>query len=153
MKTYQVHTHSKTCRKYKNLACHFNFGHYFTDRTIIFSPLPDDLSVDEKDRILEKRNKILEKVKVYIDEYLFPRKHNIVDPSKENYEDPGSIPDILYKLDLMVEDYYNALSISKDSDFEIHLRRPPNSCFVNNYFAEGLLAWEANLDIQPVFNQ
>ena len=27
-----------------------------------------------------------------------------------------------------------------------------NSCFVNNYFRTGLLAWEANLDIQPVFN-
>ena len=43
-------------------------------------------------------------------------------------------------------------SISKDSDFEIHLR-PPNSCFVNNYFTESLRAWEANMDIQPVFNQ
>ena len=26
------------------------------------------------------------------------------------------------------------------------------SCFVNNYFDEGLLAWEANIDLQPVFN-
>ena len=34
----------------------------------------------------------------------------------------------------------------------MHLRRQPNSCFVNNYFALGLEAWEANLDIQPVFN-
>ena len=29
---------------------------------------------------------------------------------------------------------------------------PPNSCFINNHFEEGLLAWEANLDIQPVIN-
>ena len=28
VKTYQTHTHSKTCRKY--LACRFNFGHFFT---------------------------------------------------------------------------------------------------------------------------
>ena len=27
-----------------------------------------------------------------------------------------------------------------------------NSCFVNNCFRIDLLAWEANLDIQPVFN-
>ena len=25
------------------------------------------------------------------------------------------------------------------------------SCFVNNYFDEGLLAWKANIDLQPVF--
>ena len=34
----------------------------------------------------------------------------------------------------------------------MHLKRLPNSCFVNNYFRTGLLAWEANLDIKPVFN-
>ena len=27
-----------------------------------------------------------------------------------------------------------------------------NSCFVNSWFRIGLLAWEANLDIQPFFN-
>ena len=45
-----------------------------------------------------------------------------------------------------------ALSISEDSDYQLYLKRPPNSCFVNNYFTDGLLAWEANIDIQPVFN-
>ena len=49
-------------------------------------------------------------------------------------------------------DYYNALSISDDNDFQIYLKRPPNSCFVNNYFDEGLSAWKANIDVQPVFN-
>ena len=38
--------------------------------------------------------------------------------------------------------------ISDDNDFQIHYKRPPNSCFVNN----GLMAWEANMNIQPVFN-
>ena len=50
------------------------------------------------------------------------------------------------------EDYEAALSISEDSDYQLYLKRPPNSCFVNNYFTDGLLAWEANIDIQPVFN-
>ena len=45
-----------------------------------------------------------------------------------------------------------ALSISEDKDFQLHLKRPPNSCFVNSCFSDGLLAREANLDIQPVFN-
>ena len=36
--------------------------------------------------------------------------------------------------------------------FQVHFRRPPNSCFVNDYFSVGLQAWQANLDIQPAFN-
>lgn len=50
-------------------------------------------------------------------------------------------------------DYETALSISHDSDFPIHLKRPPDSCLINNYFQDGLLLWGANLDIQPVLNQ
>ena len=51
------------------------------------------------------------------------------------------------------EEYYRALSISEDNDYELHLIRPPNSFFVNNYFSDGLKAWQANMDIQPVFNE
>ena len=44
------------------------------------------------------------------------------------------------------------MSISSDSDFQIHLKRKPNACFINNFFVEGLQVWKANIDIQPVFN-
>ena len=37
--TYQKHTHSKTCIKYKNIPCWFKFGHSFTDRTTVVEPL------------------------------------------------------------------------------------------------------------------
>ena len=33
IKKYQTHSHSKTCRKYKNIACRLNFGQFFTDST------------------------------------------------------------------------------------------------------------------------
>ena len=56
-------------------------------------------------------------------------------------------------LDINVDVYYRSLEISDDNDFQIHLRRTPTSCFVNNYFKVGLEAWEANMDIQAVFNQ
>ena len=37
--TYQKHTHSKTCRKYKNIPCRFNFRQFLTDRTTVAEPL------------------------------------------------------------------------------------------------------------------
>ena len=39
-----------------------------------------------------------------------------------------------------------------DEYFQIHLKREPDACSINNYFPEGLIAWKANIDIQPVFN-
>ena len=35
VKKYQTHSHSKSCRKYKNIACRFNFGQFFTDSTVV----------------------------------------------------------------------------------------------------------------------
>ena len=79
-----------------------------------------------------------------------PRKVNIFEPEKPNFLKPKEIRYILQ--DIVEADYYNALSVSTDSEFQVHFKRQTNSCFVNNYFAEGLLAWQANIDIQPVIN-
>lgn len=43
VKKYQTHNHSKTCRKYENIACRFEFGHFCTDTTIVAEPLPEDM--------------------------------------------------------------------------------------------------------------
>ena len=150
--TYQVHSHSKSCRKYKNEKCRYHFGKFFTDRTIISLPLPNDLPDVQRINILNRREHILSAVKHYIDENLDPRKRNILNPLKENFEKLPSIPDILAELNISEEEYYNALSISNGSDFQIHIQRAPNACFVNNFFVEGLKSWKANIDIQPVFN-
>ena len=56
---YQKHTHSKTCRKYNNIQCRFNFGQFFTNRTIVAEPLPDDLDEDKKQYALLKQKEIL----------------------------------------------------------------------------------------------
>ena len=34
----------------------------------------------------------------------------------------------------------------------MHLKRPIDSCFTNNYFIDGLKGFAANVDLQPVFN-
>ena len=152
VKTYQIHSHSKSCRKYKNIAYKHSFGHFFTDKTIIAEPLPNYMTENEKSTVLSKRYRLLSKVQNYIDVYLDPRKVNILDSEKPNYEKPKEIVNILEELEIAEKVYYHALSISTDNDYQIHFKRPTNSCFVNNYFSEGLMAWKANIDIHPVIN-
>ena len=148
VKTYQIHSHTKSCKKYKNKKCRYNFGRFFTDRTIISQPLPDNMSVDEREAKLKWKASVLKPVKEYIDEYLDPRKVDIYGDAYEIL----SISEILCSLHIDYNDYMEALSISSSGDFEIQYKRAPNSCFVNNYFVEGLQAWKANLDIQPVLS-
>ena len=107
----------------------------------------------ERNGILDSRKSLLEKVKKYIDAELNPFKINVIDPYKENYKPPPTIDEILLTLDISKEDYHQALSISADDDYELHLIRPPNSCFVNNNYDTGLRAWKSNMDIKPVFNE
>ena len=133
VKMYRLHRHSKTCRKYKNRSCRFNFGRYFTEKTIIAKPLPSSLKDHKKADIMVERNKILTKVKEYIDKELDSAKVNFYDRTKEDFAKTKSITEILQELETEVE-YQNALSISSDDDYELHLQRPPDSYFVNNYF-------------------
>ena len=90
--------------------------------------------------MLEKRNTILGTVKKHIDDNLNLKKCNIIDLSRENYVNVPSISEILQELKILELDYYEALSISSDDDFQIHLKREPNACFINSYFVEGLQA-------------
>ena len=55
VKKYQTHSHSKSCRKYKNIACRFNFGQFFTECTVVAEPLPDDMDEEIKAAALVKR--------------------------------------------------------------------------------------------------
>ena len=66
VKTYQLHRHSKTCRKYKNLACRFHFGKFFSKHTIVAEPLSSHIPENERIIHLQKRKEILRKVKEYI---------------------------------------------------------------------------------------
>ena len=154
IKKFQVHHHSKTCKKYSGKECRFGYGKFFSNRTIIAKPLPEHLLPFEKVEILEKQKSVLDKVKHFIDSDLNPKKRNFLNPDKDNYNPiTMSVENILELLDITLADYEEALSISTDpNDYQIHLKRNPISCFVNNYFEEGLLAWEANIDLQPVFN-
>ena len=152
VKKFQVHSHSKTCRKYNKNECRFGFGKMFCKRTILSEPLSECISEVEKHDIITSRNNIINKVQDYINTSLHPKRQNILDPNGSDYVDVGSIDSILELLSLTYEEYEYYLSISPDKDVHIHLKRDPKSCFINNFFADGLLSWEANIDIQPVYN-
>ena len=152
VRTYQTHSHSKSCRKYKNIPCRYSFGRFFCDKTYIAEPLDHKLEEEEKNNILKFRKEILDQVKEYIDNNLDPKYNNLYDPEKENFRPPKSIDEILNELNIDSNDYYKCLQMSPDENFQIHFKRSPNSCFINNYFIEGLKAWEANIDIQPVLD-
>ena len=144
VKKYQTHSHSKSCRKYKNIACRFNFGQFFTDSTVVAEPLPDDMDEEIKAAALAKRKEILCLVKQKIDE--------VLNTSKPQYLPTLSKEDIFQDVGITKEQYQWALSISLDSDYEVHLKRPIDSCFTNNYFIAGIKGFAANVDLQPVFN-
>ena len=74
VKTYQIHRHSKTCRKNDN--CRFHFGQFFTGRTTVPKLVNSDLSDVKKKEILTERYNILNIVSDRINEYLNPSKHN-----------------------------------------------------------------------------
>jgi len=72
--TYQKHNHPKTCRKYKNIKCRFNFGQFFTDKTIIAEPLSDDLNEEQKDRQKQILISINDKI------------NDVLNPNSQNYD-------------------------------------------------------------------
>lgn len=144
MKKYQTHSHSKTCRKYRNIACRFNFGQFFTDRTIVAEPLPQDMDEEMKTNILTRRKEILSLMKQKIDE--------VLNPSIADYNSLLTPEEIFQEIAITNEEYEWALTISPDSDCELHLKRPIDSCFTNNYSIVGIKGFAANVDLQPVFN-
>ena len=130
VKTYQVHGHSRTCWKFNNCECRFSYGHYFMEKIIIAKLLDFKFGNEEKQEILPWRNTLLRQVKSYIDNYLNLARLNVIDPTTDNFTQLLSVKEILDDLEISKDDYYRALSISKDEDLELDLKREPNSCFL-----------------------
>ena len=75
-------------------------------------------------------------MKNYIDNELNASKKTFLDSTKEGYEELKSIDEIIASLEVLKHDYEEKLLISNENDFQIHYKRPPNSCFENNYFCD-----------------
>ena len=92
-----------------------------------------------KIQVLRNRNDFLVKVK----------SHNF---SRRGYENVKCIDEIKFWWEISRTEYEAVLSISEDINFKLYLKGLPNDCCLNNYFLNGLLPWEANLNVQPVFS-
>ena len=103
------------------------------------------MNKEHRNRSLTERGVILTKVKKFVNGFLNPH-------DKNNYKGDMTIDEILNSLQITRDKYYTCLAISGGDEYEIHLKHPPNSCFINNYSPVVLLAWQANMDIQPFFN-
>ena len=97
VKTYQKHNHSKTCRKYKNITCRFNFGQLFTKRTVA-EPLIEGQDEEIKSNILDRRTQVLISVKQKIDE--------VLNPSKPDYNPMLNQADILKSIGITEDEFY-----------------------------------------------
>ena len=75
-----------------------------------------------KSKMLQNRREILSSVKQKIDE--------VLNPSMPAYDSSVTEDDILNSIGIIKEQYYSALSISSDSNYELHLKRPVNSGFL-----------------------
>ena len=73
-------------------------------------------------------------------------------PLKEDFQEPKTTDEILDKLNISKNEFEHALFMSDEDSFQNHTKGPPNSCFVNSYFSEGLQAWDANIDIRSIFD-
>ena len=100
VKTYQKHNHSKTCKKYKNITCRFNFGQLFTKRTVA-EPLIEGQDEEIKSNILDRQTQVLISVKQKIDE--------VLNPSKPDYNPMLNQADILKSIGITEDEFYYIL--------------------------------------------
>ena len=101
-------------------------------------PLPNNVPLDIKSKIMDDRKCILERVKRYVDAELNPRKNNFFDNTRDDFKESMSIDEIIESLEITKFEFEQALFISKDDSFQIQFKRESNSRFVIIYFSDGL---------------
>ena len=55
----------------------------------------------------------------------------MIDVTKNNFTQTPRVKKILHELEIPKDDYYRALSISKDKHLELHKKRQANFCLNN----------------------
>ena len=83
-------------------------------------------------------NTLLWQFKSHIDNKLNSEKVNVIVSTKDSFTWSLSGKEILDELDISTDGYCRISPKSKGKNLELHLKRQPNYCFINNYFHVGL---------------
>ena len=130
----QRHSHSVACKKKKQQSCRFHFPRPPSDRTMLAEPPSAD---DDIHSVQKWQSDILQRVQDALVEV--------------DAESDTSLQDVLNSVSITSEDYHRALAINVKGR-SLVLKRRLCDLFINNYNATILLAWQANMDIQPVLD-
>lgn len=132
----QRHRHSKSCKKYNN-TCRFSYPRLPSPVTLIARPPSSDVSEETRTKIIDKSTKILEKAKLFLEQ--------------DNIDETLEFEKFLENIGETEEDYMTALKTSARGSVVV-LKRSVKERYINNYNAEFLGAWNANMDIQFCHN-
>ena len=136
VKELNIHKHTKSCQKGKNISCRFSFPRLPSNRTLIAKPLSEEeLGKEEYERILKDSKNTLDRVKAEISKM------------EDEELEKSTLEDVLEKISISSDTYHSALSVSQRGKTVI-LKRKLNEMWVNNYNPLFMRAWKANMDIQ-----
>ena len=124
---YQIHKHTKTCKKGKHPICRFNYPIPPMSETCILEPLED---VEPS------------QLKTYKAQYVEIQK--ILD---EIQDEDITFEEFLVSINLSKEEYLKVVC-SKLKCPKVFLKRKPNECRVNAYMKQIANFWQGNVDIQ-----
>ena len=83
--------------------------------------LPENMPEKIKVLVLRKRNKILDKVRDFINNFLNPSKISFYNPTCDDFIEVKSVSEVLEELSITEQEYENALKISDDNSYQLHL--------------------------------
>ena len=122
-----------TCRKNTNNLCRFNHPQPPMKQTMILYPFDEKTPNSD----IKTYKESWKSIKSYLDDL-------------QNCEDM-TFEDLLLKLNITEENYLLAIRSSLNAA-TIFLKQKPNEMHINNYNADCLTAWRANMDIQYVLD-
>ena len=84
--------------------------------------MPEIMSEEIKVLVLRKKNKILDQVRDYIKDFLNPSKIRFYNPTCDDFLEVKSVSEVLKELGITEQEYENALKISDDNSYQLHLQ-------------------------------
>ena len=151
-----IHSHTKTCRKY-DCPCRFFYPRFPSRKTIIAQPINEKDGEKRKKR-LKAYQETLDKVEAIL---LVPDEVEEIITSIGTSENESiqvykankvkRIEALLAKAGVSMNEYEEALSYTRIG-YKVVIERDLTEIYVNPFNVEWMEAWDANMDMQPCFD-